>query len=349
MIRAEALGLTLRPPWGTGRTHPAPFHLADVSFSVAPGDRVALLGPNGAGKTTLLRLLAGIFQPAEGTLRVDGITTPVIGLRSPFPPDLTAREHLTSWQALSGLACAPKDALGFAGLEAVADRPVRWLSSGQRARLALAPGLVARADTYLVDEGLAVCDPAFRRRALERLRRHARAGAAVVLAGQDLVTARALCERGLVLEDGRLTCDAGLDAAVDAFLAGLDRGREATGETAAGGDAPVLLAEVRVAPAEVEAVARLVVGLRWAGASLGEGCELRVAVKSDAGRPLHRSRTTVAPGTNRVEVGLPTGALARGRYRVALSLVDAAGNPLVTRERAAELMVGESGATGETT
>ena len=166
MITARGLGLTLRPPPGTGRTHPAPFHLADVSFSVEPGERVALLGPNGAGKTTLLRLLAGVYRPTEGTLRFRGTRTPVLGFRSPFPPDLTAREHLVSWQTLSGLPCPPEEALTFAGLEPVADRPVRWLSSGQRARLALAPGLVARADIYLVDEGLAVCDPAFRRRAL---------------------------------------------------------------------------------------------------------------------------------------------------------------------------------------
>lgn len=357
VLEARGLGLTLRPPPGApgGRE---PFPLSGVSFRVERGERIALLGPNGAGKTTLLRLLAGVYRPEVGEVHVAGRTTPVVDLASPFSGELDAREHVESHGVLAGWRPEVDEVLDFAGLGgAAARRPVRLLSTGERARLALAPGLLMEADVYLVDEGLAVCDPTFRRRALERLERRAREGAVVVLAGQDLVTARALCRRGLLLRHGRLVLDDLLDPAIDAFT------RPVAGDE----DLPPPGMGVRSVPVEpreggtppavprleaVEVVAGSGAGdppvLRCSISGVPPGSRLLVAVKDPEGRVLHASRTSLRPlmdleraGSDRVELtsGLPVlpGSDPRdpGGLRVALSLTDADGVPLLTRDDAA--------------
>lgn len=325
VVRARDVGITLRPPGGLRSAGSNGWTLRSVSFAIDRGEAVALLGHNGAGKTTLLRLLGGIYRPGGGTISIRGWVSPVIGFSSPFASDLTARDHLRSAAAAMGLPVNADAALEIAQLAGAADRPVRTLSTGHRARLGMVAGLLAPFDVYLLDEGLAVCDPAFRGWAIEHLRRRCGEGAVVVVAGQDLISAGALCGRGLVLREGELVLDAEMERAGLAL-----RTDASSGAT----NGSVTIEEVQALPGIKGSSHRLVVGVRGVGA----GMQLLVALKTSRGDILHASRSLVheTPAREqvaRMEISLPAFVVpGPGAYRVAVAVVDAAGVSLATRD-----------------
>ena len=147
---------------------------AGLSFCLPVGGAVMLTGTNGSGKTSLLRLLAGLIKPAAGHLAwgaapiandVAGHRTRLhyVGHQDGVKPGLTPRETLVFWAALRGQevrgdAPALLAALSAFALEAVGDWPCRWLSAGQRRRLALARLLVSPAPLWLLDEPFSALD-----------------------------------------------------------------------------------------------------------------------------------------------------------------------------------------------
>lgn len=135
---------------------------AGLSFALAPGAALLLVGPNGSGKSSLLRVLAGLLPPEAGELRWGGekvASDPAayrarlhfIGHQDAVKPVLTVGETLRFWAALRGVPAAP-DALARFRLEEVADWPCRFLSSGQRRRLALSRLVASPAPLWLLDE-----------------------------------------------------------------------------------------------------------------------------------------------------------------------------------------------------
>ena len=85
-------------------TYEANYALKDVSFSVAPGEFFGVVGPNGGGKSTLLRILAGIYVPDRGSVRVRGLLSPFIELGVGFNPQLNARDNIRINGTLAGLS-----------------------------------------------------------------------------------------------------------------------------------------------------------------------------------------------------------------------------------------------------
>ena len=140
-----------------------------VSFRLERGGALALVGPNGAGKSSLLRILAGLLQPAGGTLEWEG--APVdedraahrgrlhyVGHLDAVKPALTAAENLDGWARFRGAARAAPDALAALGIADLADVPGRYLSAGQKRRLALARVLATPAPLWLLDEPTVTLD-----------------------------------------------------------------------------------------------------------------------------------------------------------------------------------------------
>jgi ABC-type polysaccharide/polyol phosphate transport system ATPase subunit/ABC-type polysaccharide/polyol phosphate export permease len=182
--------------------------LRDVSFSVERGEFFAIVGSNGSGKSTLLRCIAGIYQPEQGELSVDGRIAPFIELGSAFHPDLDAVDNIALVGTLIGLESRvirgrTPEILEFAELGEFTQMPVRNYSSGMEARLAFAISLAGDADVLLFDEVLAVGDVAFREKcfgAFERLRRE---GRTVVYVSHQLETVSRFADRAMLLERGR--------------------------------------------------------------------------------------------------------------------------------------------------
>lgn len=228
MTRLAATGLAI------------PGRLAPSDLTVAAGAMVGVVGPNGAGKTSLLRALAGI--EGTGEVRVDGI--PLAGL----PParrarllgylsasrdslwDVTVRDHVMLGLADGTDSAAVEQALARVDALALAPRPLSRLSTGERARVMLARALVARPALLLLDEPIANLDPRWQLRLLGELHGEARRGTTILLAIHDLALARRLCDRILIIDDGRIVADGAPAAALDesrlAAIFGVRTGRD---------------------------------------------------------------------------------------------------------------------------
>ena len=168
-----------------------------LSFRVPPGAALVLTGTNGSGKTSLLRLLAGLMPAAAGRLTWGG--SPIeqdpaahrgrlhyVGHQDGVKPGLTPRETLPFWAALRGCDLRRTEplietALAAFALEHIADWPCRWLSAGQRRRLALARLCASEAALWLLDEPISSLDDENRARLEKLIGAHRAAGGRVVL------------------------------------------------------------------------------------------------------------------------------------------------------------------------
>ncbi|MGK5737875.1 ATP-binding cassette domain-containing protein [Micromonospora sp. URMC 103] len=215
-IEAAALAKTF--PTKAGPVHA----VRDVTFQVAQGEVVGLLGPNGAGKTTTMRMLSTLERPTGGTATVAGHdlrreahrVREVIGLVAQSGgtrPLATPRDELVLQARVHRLAAPERraeESIDAFDLGAFADRPTLTLSGGQRRRVDLALGLVHRPAVLFLDEPTAALDPASRMELWEHIRTLRReTGATIVLSTHHLEEADTLCDRILLLDEGRLVTE----------------------------------------------------------------------------------------------------------------------------------------------
>jgi lipopolysaccharide transport system ATP-binding protein len=192
-----------------GRVDANVWALKDVTFDVGAGDGLGIIGSNGAGKTTLLKLISRVTWPTTGRVLVAGRVVSLIELGAGFHPELTGRENVYLGGGLFGLAKREidrrfDDIVQFAEVERLIDTPMKRYSSGLYARLGFSVAIHSDPDIVLVDEVLAVGDAAFRRRALESLRRLIAAGKTVLFISHDMWNVRRLCTRILWMENGQI-------------------------------------------------------------------------------------------------------------------------------------------------
>jgi ABC-2 type transport system ATP-binding protein len=205
--------------------------LRDVSFSVGEGEAVGLVGANGGGKSTLLRLIAGVLNPDEGSVNVDGGVAPLIEVTGGFVGDLTARDNIALTAGLHGLSrrqIAEKfdEIVEFAGVGEFLDMPFRHFSSGMKVRLGFSVVTSLEEPIVLVDEVLAVGDRAFRDKCYARMENMLSGGKTLFLVSHNEADLRRFCTRGLYLNQGRLVADAPIEDTIAQYNADLDRGRQ---------------------------------------------------------------------------------------------------------------------------
>jgi ABC-2 type transport system ATP-binding protein len=198
--------------------------VAGITFGVAPGEILGLLGPNGAGKTTTLRALAGILQPTEGQLFLDGhdvVADPVAAKMALayVPDDPQLFDRLTVWEHFRFIAASYRlldwtgraEAL-LARLELTDKRHAlaSELSRGMRQKLAVGCGYLHQPRAVLLDEPFTGPDPRGIRTMKELIREHAAAGAAIIVSShllslfEDLITTVLILHHGRVLRHGPL-------------------------------------------------------------------------------------------------------------------------------------------------
>src|SRR5712692_10815522 len=190
-----------------GRVDATIWALRDVCLDVPEGTGLGIIGRNGAGKTTLLKLVSRVTWPTRGAVRVGGHVVSLIELGAGFHPELTGRENVYLGAGLFGLTRRQIDRqfdaiVQFADVERLIDMPMKRYSSGLYARLGFAVAIHSHPDIVLVDEVLAVGDAAFRRRALEALRRLIAEGKTVLFISHDMWNVRRLCSRILWMDQG---------------------------------------------------------------------------------------------------------------------------------------------------
>lgn len=201
------------------------FALHNISVDVAQGSVLGLLGPNGGGKTTLLRLMSGVLRPSAGVVRLDGepitrMSRTHVAQRLAVVPqethptfDYTALEmvlmgrhpHLARW-ALEGpddLRIA-QEAMAATGTAHLSARPYMTLSGGEKQRVIIASALAQAPQLLLLDEPTASLDLGYQFEIAKLLTRLHAQGTTLVLASHDLNLAASVCDRMLLLREGRV-------------------------------------------------------------------------------------------------------------------------------------------------
>lgn len=186
--------------------------LRNVSFKLGSGDRLGLVGGNGAGKTTLLRTLAGIYEPVQGRVRVQGTLNALLDPNLGMNVDLTGRENIALRGLYTGLdaraiARLEEDVRDFAQLGDFLDLPVRIYSSGMVVRLGFALATAIRPQVLLMDEWFLAGDAAFMEKARARLEDMVRGAEILILSSHLTDIILDWCSRVIWMDQGRIIAD----------------------------------------------------------------------------------------------------------------------------------------------
>jgi ABC-type polysaccharide/polyol phosphate transport system ATPase subunit len=199
--------------------------LNDVSLDLNEGDRVCLIGHNGAGKTTLLRVLARIYPASAGTIEITGKVIALLGNSIALNSDATGYENirlladLYNWPKKS-LPEYIKDIEEFTELGAYLSLPARVYSAGMHARLCFSIATMRSADILLIDEGIGNVDAQFQEKAHKRVEQFVSQAKIMVLASHSIELCRAMCNKALLLSNGRQIYFGDMDEAFDRYAHG---------------------------------------------------------------------------------------------------------------------------------
>ncbi|WP_027861972.1 ABC transporter ATP-binding protein [Marmoricola sp. URHB0036] len=191
----------------------------DVSFNVEQGSSIGLMGLNGSGKSTLLKLINGVMRPDTGIIRTRGRIAGLIATGAGFHPQLTGRENLFLNGAILGMSEAETkrkfdEIVEFADIGKFLDTPVSHYSSGMYARLGFSIAVHVDADVFLADEVLAVGDRPFKKKCMAKMQEIRQQGTTIFYVSHATASVRAMCDRVLVLESGRLNFDGDVDEGI---------------------------------------------------------------------------------------------------------------------------------------
>jgi len=186
--------------------------LEDVSLTVHHGDQLAIIGHNGAGKSTMLRVFAGIYEPSQGTISIEGRVSPLFSTSPGLDLDDTGYENIVTCGLLLGMS---RDEIErkMPGIEAFSELsdylalPVRTYSAGMLVRLGFAIATAIDPEILLLDEELGAGDARFAMHAAKRVEALIERSSIVVLASQSEDLIRRICNRAVLLDHGRVIAD----------------------------------------------------------------------------------------------------------------------------------------------
>lgn len=200
--------------------------LHDVTFEVRRGETFCVIGENGSGKSTLLQLVARILQPSSGTVMVEGRVSALLELGAGFNPEFTGRDNVYLNGSILGLSkreidARYKDIEDFAEIGDFINRPVKTYSSGMVVRLAFAVAINVDPEILIVDEALAVGDLYFRQRCMRKVHELRSRGITILFVSHATADVKALGDRTLWLDKGRVMEVGATDRVVAKYLAAM--------------------------------------------------------------------------------------------------------------------------------
>lgn len=191
---------------GKQKTTASIYGARNLNFYVKKGEVLGLFGPNGSGKSTVLRLAARILHPDSGEVNVYGSVANVIELGAGLHHELSGEENIDLYATILGIDKAKinekrKSIISFAGIEKFIKTPVKFYSSGMRARLATAIALYSDADILLLDEAISVGDTDFREKFLRFIEKNKK-NKAVIFSTHDMSMLIHLSDKIILLDHG---------------------------------------------------------------------------------------------------------------------------------------------------
>ncbi len=183
--------------------------LNDISFSIYPGETLGIIGRNGAGKSSLLRLLASIFRPDSGSLRINCENVKLLSLELGFADQLSGLENIIMSGMYHGFSKREMEAktasiVDMSGLQDSIGNTLITYSSGMRARLGFSIAFHLDPDVLLIDEVLGVGDVDFQYKSEALIKEKMRSDQTVVLVTHDYYLVHEICDRAVWIEDGTI-------------------------------------------------------------------------------------------------------------------------------------------------
>lgn len=198
--------------------------LQDINFEVERGEVLGIIGKNGAGKSTLLKILSKVTAPTTGSIKSRGRIASLLEVGTGFNPELTGKENIFLNGAILGMtkkeiASKLDEIVEFSGCERYIDTPVKRYSSGMTVRLAFAVAAFLEPEILVIDEVLAVGDAEFQKKAIGKMQDISREGGRTVLfVSHNMAAVKSLCTRGIVLENGKVVFEGGVEDCIDEYL-----------------------------------------------------------------------------------------------------------------------------------
>ncbi|MCC6859825.1 MAG: ABC transporter ATP-binding protein [Bryobacterales bacterium] len=200
--------------------------LRDLSFSINRGETFCVIGENGSGKSTLLQMVAGILKPTSGEIEVNGRVSALLELGAGFNPEFSGRDNVFLNGSILGLTTRQieqryRDIEEFAEIGDFINQPVKTYSSGMVVRLAFAVAINVDPEILLVDEALAVGDIYFRQRCMRKVHELRSRGITILFVSHSMGDVKAIGDRVLWLEKGRMVDLGDPDTVVSKYLAAM--------------------------------------------------------------------------------------------------------------------------------
>lgn len=198
--------------------------LQDINFEVERGEVLGIIGKNGAGKSTLLKILSRVTAPTTGNIKFGGRVASLLEVGTGFNGEMTGRENIYLNGAILGMtkkeiASKIDEIIDFSGCERYIDTPVKRYSSGMTVRLAFAVAAFLEPEILIIDEVLAVGDAEFQKKAIGKMQDISKGeGRTVLFVSHNMAAVKSLCTRGIVLENGKVVFEGGIDQTISKYL-----------------------------------------------------------------------------------------------------------------------------------
>lgn len=303
--------------------------LSDINLKIYQGERVGIIGSNGAGKSTLLKLISRVASPTRGSIDLYGRVTSMLEVGTGFHGDMTGRENIYLNGAILGMSRSETESkieeiIDFSEVRDYIDTPVKRYSSGMYVRLAFSVASHLDSEIVIMDEVLAVGDSAFQKKCIAKMQQSVLdENRTVLYVSHNMNTVRDLCDRCIVLAEGRIIFDGEVEDAIRCYTKYLQsqqdeepdlllrerRDRKLTGQCR--------IAAVQVKKETVRTGEDLKFEILFSSAEDLKGAQIRLIVCNGPGEIVgmtYSDPMDICKGSTRALFSMPSGCLAPGEY-----------------------------------
>lgn len=197
--------------------------LNDISFTVKRGEKLGILGFNGAGKSTLLRIIAGVYEPTEGKITINGKIAPLLELSAGFDKNYSGKDNIYLNGALLSMDKNYLDEkydeiVEYSELGEYINFPVKNYSKGMKAKLGFSIATLIEPDILIIDEILSVGDIKFKKKSGEKINEMIAEGVTVLLVSHSINQVRRICDKCIWIDNGELIMEGDVDEVCDAYV-----------------------------------------------------------------------------------------------------------------------------------